>query len=105
MTDPHYSGEHSEAFWELIHVLDDKEKTLYELGVKLQDMEHEVLKKIGERYQFVERLKMENEMKKECEAAGDSRGWAETPMDECDCVICRHVKEKKGPQWPQLRKS
>jgi hypothetical protein len=98
MTDSHYSGELSEAFWELIHVLDDEKKTLYDLGVKLQDLEHEVLKKIGERYQFVERLKTENE--------SDSRGWAETPAsEECNCAICKHVRERMGPQWPQLRKS
>jgi hypothetical protein len=55
MLEERYSGENSEAFWELVNFLDDDKLTLFEMGCKLQNLEGEVLKKINERESLVKR--------------------------------------------------
>ena len=57
MLEEQYSGKNSEAFWEVVHLVDDEDSTLYALGVKLQDLEGEVLKKLNERAALIEKLK------------------------------------------------
>lgn len=57
MLENRYSGDNSRDFWEVINILDDKKLTLYEMGCKLQKLEHVVLCTIEKRRQFIERLK------------------------------------------------
>jgi hypothetical protein len=55
MLEKQYSGDHSEAFWEIVHLVDDSEHTLYDLGCQLQTLEGKVLVAIER--QLIERLK------------------------------------------------
>ena len=54
MLEPQYSGYRSEAFWELVNVIDDlsgcrvpDDKSLYSMGCDLQNLEGEVLQQIN----------------------------------------------------------
>ncbi|MHC4463623.1 MAG: hypothetical protein ACYS30_19665 [Planctomycetota bacterium] len=57
MIEPRYKGELSEAFWQLVHLVDDDNYTLYDLGCKLQTLEGEVLKKLQQRCIYIQQLK------------------------------------------------
>lgn len=52
-----YSGDFSEAFWAVVHLVDDEEHAIYKLGCQLQNLEGKVLAIIEQRCQLVERLK------------------------------------------------
>jgi len=57
MLEKRYSGDLSESFWEVVHLVDDENHTIYELGCQLQNLEERVFTVIEQRCQLIERLK------------------------------------------------